>query len=166
MIRQNIIGHGMDVRGNGLGIRKRLSGRGGTLALFDQPASEHGGGIFLQPLIEEFADLLAEIGGVAEAGEFVGLQGVVRGGEKKFPGSLGVKLGHRSLPKGEVWRYRSDNNARVIEKASGFGITGLWKVVEKKEEGMGACSGCAGDYEDPDRSAWEEEVEEAGEVEE
>ena len=27
-----------------------------------------------------------------------------------------------------------------------------------------ACSGCAGDYEDPDRSAWEEEEEEDGAV--
>jgi len=31
----------------------------------------------------------------------------------------------------------------------------LWKTVENAENGWKACSGCAGDYEDPDRSAWE-----------
>lgn len=161
MVRQNIIGHDATGRGSLLGIPSRVSGEGGAFTVFDQPASEHGGRVLLEPLIEEIADLLAQIGGVAEAGEFVGLKGAARSGEKEFPGSLGVKLGHRSLPEGEVWKYREDNNAGVIEKASAFRITGLWKVVEKKEQGIGVCSGCAGDYEDPDRSAWEadEEVE-------
>ncbi len=36
----------------------------------------------------------------------------------------------------------------------------LWKIVENEERPQGACSGCAGDYEDPDRSVWEEEFEE------
>jgi hypothetical protein len=43
----------------------------------------------------------------------------------------------------------------------------LWKSVEIEENVVVACSGCAGDYEDPDRTAWEgefeeEEAEEAG----
>jgi len=33
--------------------------------------------------------------------------------------------------------------------------------VEKEEGFLEACSGCAGDYEDPDRTAWEELEEEA-----
>jgi hypothetical protein len=36
----------------------------------------------------------------------------------------------------------------------------LWKNVESEEKFARACSGCAGDYEDPDRSAWEEDFEE------
>jgi hypothetical protein len=39
-------------------------------------------------------------------------------------------------------------------------VTGLWKNVENEEIFARACSGCAGDYEDPDRSAWEEDFEE------
>jgi len=35
----------------------------------------------------------------------------------------------------------------------------LWKNVESEEKSVRACSGCAGDYEDPDRSAWEEDFE-------
>jgi hypothetical protein len=41
--------------------------KNGAFALFHEPAREHGGSVFLQPLIEEGADLLAEIGGVAKA---------------------------------------------------------------------------------------------------
>ena len=40
------------------------------------------------------------------------------------------------------------------------GVSGLWKFVEKEEKPQRVCSGCAGDYEDPDRSAWEEDFEE------
>jgi len=32
--------------------------------------------------------------------------------------------------------------------------------VQSEEISARACSGCAGDYEDPDRSAWEEDFEE------
>jgi hypothetical protein len=39
-------------------------------------------------------------------------------------------------------------------------VTGLWISVDAVEKPMRACSGCAGDYEDPDRAAWEEETEE------
>lgn len=38
--------------------------------------------------------------------------------------------------------------------------------MEKVEIPVGACSACAGDYEDPDRTAWEpEEHEEEGDTE-
>jgi hypothetical protein len=36
--------------------------------------------------------------------------------------------------------------------------------VEKREAGTAMCSACAGDYEDPDRTAWEEDPEEIEEV--
>jgi hypothetical protein len=37
--------------------------------------------------------------------------------------------------------------------------------VDAVEKPVRACSGCAGDYEDPDRMAWEEETEEEEEEE-
>jgi hypothetical protein len=40
----------------------------------------------------------------------------------------------------------------------------LWKSVEIEGSAVGACSGCAGDYEDPDRTAWEDEEEEGEEA--
>jgi hypothetical protein len=42
---------------------------------------------------------------------------------------------------------------------SKYQVTGLWKSVQSEEKFARACSGCAGDYEDPDRSAWEEDFE-------
>lgn len=35
--------------------------------------------------------------------------------------------------------------------------------MESEEKPSRACSGCAGDYEDPDRSVWEEDFDEEGE---
>ncbi len=35
----------------------------------------------------------------------------------------------------------------------------LWKSVENSGAALEACSGCAGDYEDPDRTCWEEDEE-------
>lgn len=66
----------------------RLGG-GGTLALFHQPASEHGGGVFFQPGIQQLSDLLAEIGCVAEPGKLVALQGIAGRREQKLPRWLG-----------------------------------------------------------------------------
>jgi len=169
-IRQNIIGHRMAVGGAGIRIGRIFRGGGGTAALLDQPAREHGGSVLLEPLVEEFANFLAEIGGVAQARKFVGLQGIARSREKKFPGSLGAELGHRVLPTDSETKYRENNNSKVTKEASSFPVTNLWKGVEKKENPLEMCSGCAGDYEDPDRSAWEEddkeEVEEIKEIEE
>ena len=36
--------------------------------------------------------------------------------------------------------------------------------MEKRKAGLAMCSACAGDYEDPDRTAWEEDPEEIEEV--
>jgi hypothetical protein len=41
---------------------------------------------------------------------------------------------------------------------------GLWKSVENMENAVKACSGCAGDYENPDWSAWESDPGEDEEV--
>lgn len=165
-IHQNIIGRRLAVARSGLRAGLEFRGQDRAFALFHEPASEHGRGVFLEPLIEEFANLLAEIGGVTETREFIGLQGSARSGEKEFPGSLGTKLRHGALPKERIGKYHRHINTRVIVEASTFRITGLWKSVEKKEGGLRLCSGCAGDYEDPDRSAWEGEKEEVEEMDE
>ena len=41
----------------------------------------------------------------------------------------------------------------------------LWTIVENAEKSLNACSGCAGDYEDPDRTAWQSVDEESEEAE-
>ena len=112
-IRKNIIGHrmrdgawngtargivrGMAVRGKQFLARGVFGGAGRPLALLDQPAREQGAGILFHPLIKQSANLLAEIGGVGKAREFVALERVARGREKKLPRRLGWGTGHVSL---------------------------------------------------------------------
>lgn len=92
-IRQKIMGRSMAVAWScgrsGDGLRVGLRGADAALALLDEPAGDHGVGVLVEPLIEEGRDLLAEIGGVAKAREFVRLQGVAGSGEKELPGRLG-----------------------------------------------------------------------------
>ena len=84
-IRKKIIGHGM------FASRERFS-RGNVLLpvlrafpLLHQPAGQHGCGILLHPKVEKRANLLAEIGSMAETREFIALQRISRSREKKFP---------------------------------------------------------------------------------
>jgi len=98
---------------------------------------------------------------VTEAGEFVALQSVAGSGEKELPGWLGAIGVHGALRLKWVTysgRYRNSRHSMIT---SNRGVTRLWKNVESEEISARACSGCAGDYEDPDRSAWEEDFEEA-----
>jgi len=93
-IRKKIIGHGMSIfreRFSSESIFRRLLR---TLPLFHQPARQHGGGVFLHPKVEKRADLLAEIGGMAETREFKTLQRVARSGEKELPRGLGLVVVH------------------------------------------------------------------------
>jgi hypothetical protein len=99
-IRKKIIGHGMSAS------RERFS-RGNVLLpllrafpLLHQPAGQHGCGILLHPKIEKRANLLAEIGGMAETREFIALQRISRSGEEKFPRWLGLVVVQRGLPRG------------------------------------------------------------------
>lgn len=165
-LRQKVIGHRMAVarrrRGNGLGLRRSF-GTGGADAAFpllDQPAGNHGVGVLVEPLIEERRDLLAEIGSVGEAGEFVRLQGVAGSSEEELPGRLGALVDHVHLQyvNGNVRRGYSSTKHSMI--TSNCEVYSLWKAVEIEEKVLEACSGCAGDYEDPDRTAWEGESEE------
>ena len=165
MIRQKIIGHRMAVCGRRFGgglVRSGLGFRGENraLALLDQPARDHGIGVFIEPLVEQGRDLLAEIGRVAEAGEFVALQRVAGSGEKELPGRLGAIGVHGALRWNWItYNLLYRNNSQLLI-TSNRRVTELWKNVESEEKSARACSGCAGDYEDPDRSAWEEDFEE------
>ena len=108
-IRKNIIGHGMrpgtwHAAGRGMAAcREQISARGvlgsavRTFALLDEPAGEHGGSVFLHPLIEQSANLLVEIGGVGKTGKFVALERIARRREKELPRRLGSWTGHDSL---------------------------------------------------------------------
>ena len=146
-------------------LRRRpgLGGADRALALFNEPAGDHGVGVFIEPLIEEGSDFLAEIGGVAKAGEFVGSEGVAGSGEKELPRRLGAMVGHCGLQydsSNVLSTYSTPRNPIVTSNSR---VYGMWKSVENAENPenpMGACSGCAGDYEDPDRSAWRGEFEE------
>lgn len=161
-IRQKIIGHRMAVcrRGFGAGLVRRglgFRGKNGALALLDQPAGDHGVGVFVEPLVEKGRDLFAEIGRVAKPREFVALEGVAGSGEKELPGRLGAVRGHGILRGREVLSNLLNSTATIPTINSTVVVLPLWKAVEKSAR---ACSGCAGDYEDPDRSAWEEDFEE------
>jgi hypothetical protein len=123
-------------------------------------ASDHGVGILVDPLIEERIDFLAEIGGVSEARKLVTVQSVAGSGEEKFPRWLGAARGHGALRWNWITRNVRDRITEYIILTSKYQVMGLWKTVESEEKSVRACSGCAGDYEDPDRSAWEEDFEE------
>jgi hypothetical protein len=173
-IRQEIIGHRLrgDLRGHGgwnaagsrLSGRRFVGGHHGALALFDKPASKHGGGILFNPGVDEGSDLLAEIGGVTEAREFVALQGVAGSGQKKFPGRLSAIGGHRILRREGLWKNCGDRSTNGIVITSNNPVIPLWKFVQEEEKSQKACSGCAGDYEDPERTAWESDPEEEEET--
>ena len=163
-IRQKIIGHKMAVgwrRTGGGFIRRSLDVGGAHIAFakLEEHTSDHRVGIFVEQLIEERIDFLAQIGGVTKARKFVAMQGIAGSGQKEFPRRLGAAGGHRALR----WS-RIEYNARyritaTIILTSNSRVLSLWKNVESEKKSARACSGCAGDYEDPDRSAWEEDFE-------
>ena len=96
-IRKKIIGHGMSVFRSRFHAGNVLLHRLGAFPLLHQPARQHGRGILLHPQVEKSANLLAEIGGVAEPRQFVALQGVSRSGKKKLPRWLSFAVVHKGL---------------------------------------------------------------------
>jgi len=166
-IRQKIIGHrmavGRDRFGSGL-LRRDLDIGGPHIASaqLEEYASNHGIGIFVEQLVDKGVDFLAEIRGVAEAREFVTLQGVAGGGKEEFPRRLSAANVHGALQRKRLARDSEDRITTNIILTSKYQVTRLWKSVQSEEKSARACSGCAGDYEDPDRSAWEGDFEEEG----
>jgi hypothetical protein len=116
-IRKNIIGHrmrhrtchrtchgtwhgggrGMAVRGKQTFARGEFRRAGRPFPLLDQPAREHGAGVLFHPLIQQGANLLPEIGGMAKTREFITLERIPRRREKKLPRGLRWGTGHVGL---------------------------------------------------------------------
>jgi len=132
----------------------------GAFALIHQPARQHGRCIFLEVLIQERSQFLAQIRRMSEAGKFVALQGIAGSSEKEFPGRLGVVGVHENLPDQVLWKRWENSTIRTYIVTSNPKVTRLWKSVQTVKNVLRACSGCAGDYEDPDRTAWEPDPEE------
>jgi hypothetical protein len=155
-IGQKIIGRRVAV-GSALFVR---SGVGGELALVNEPTSDIGSAGLFGPLIQKNSDFFAQIRGVREAREFVRLQSIARGGEKELPGPRGAGLRHGNLRGRLLPKCDKDITSTVIHNESDIFWVCLWKSVENQENAVSCCSGCAGDYEDPDWTAWELDVEE------
>ena len=85
-------------RGTAIAICRDGAGRlawlegGGAFALLHQPTSQHGRGVLFEPGIEQLGDLLAEIGSMAQARQFVTLQGITGRRQKELPGRLGFVI--------------------------------------------------------------------------
>lgn len=69
---------------------------------------------------------------------------------------MGTVLGHGALLANLLNEKRSQPSTRKARVDSDAFKAKLWKCVENAEARLSLCSGCAGDYEDPERSAWEE----------
>jgi len=108
-IRQNIIGRATPMLRQRVAGLRRLKGVRRPLALLDQPAGEHGCRVFLHPLIQKRANLLAEIGGMTKPREFVALQRIARSREQELPRGLGSGTDHVGL-------LRNDNIRTVTEQ--------------------------------------------------
>src|SRR5260370_6406387 len=139
-------------------LRRGLDVGGAHIAFaqLEEHTSDHGVGIFVEQLVDTRIDFLAEIGGVAEARELVTVQGVAGSGKEEFPRRLIAANVHGALRRKRLARDARDRITPFIILTSKYQVTGLWKSVESEEKSARACSGCAGDYEDPDRGAWEE----------
>ena len=74
-LRKKIIGHAMRMLGERSSDRNGVRCGSGALALLHQPAGKHRASVFLEPLIQQRPNFLAQIGSVAQSGEFIALKG-------------------------------------------------------------------------------------------
>src|SRR5579859_579732 len=98
-IHKKVIGHGMRSIAARWDARKHVRGARGAFPLLEKPAGQHGGGVFLHPLIDQRGNFLAEIGGVRQTRQFKALQGVARSREKELPRRLSRADRHRTSVK-------------------------------------------------------------------
>jgi len=131
--REKIIRRTCDAGAAVIAVVQWVAGVGGVFALSDKPARNGCRGVFFQPLIHQRADLLAEIGGMTQAGQFIALQAVARSGKQKLPRGLGAVASHLSSPGGTGGTGWQDN--RVVHQVKYYcevlSGEGLWKTVEK-----------------------------------
>ena len=92
--------------------RSRVGHSWGTLPLLHEPSREHRDGVLLDPLVEKRSNLLAEIGSVAEPGEFEVLERSARRRKQELPRRLSLLSGGQGEPP-EQERYVSTELARV-----------------------------------------------------
>jgi len=98
-VRKKIIGHRMRPIAPRWGARKHVRCPCGAFPLLEKPAGKHSGGIFLQPLVDQRGNFLAEIRGVSQSRKFKTLEGVARSREKELPRRLSRAAGHRASVK-------------------------------------------------------------------
>ena len=160
LFRQKIIGPALRLTRPEVAVCRFLSQRHRTLPLLDQPPRQIRRRGLLQPLVEQFCNLLLQIGGVGQSREFVRLKGVARRREKKLPRRLGAALGHKSLRNRLRDRCVPNIYHNVIHRDIHNGRDSLWMSVEIAAAPARCCSNCPGDYEDPDRTTWDDDDEE------
>jgi hypothetical protein len=106
-IRENIIGHRMRAASRIAGLcfacLRHVLNPQRAFALLHQPSREHGGGVFVQPGIEQLANLLAEIRSVTQPRQFVALERIFRSRQKKLPWRLRFLAGHRCPLRGSYF---------------------------------------------------------------
>jgi hypothetical protein len=174
-IRKNIIGHGMSIGRKQFVTRSRFRCPGKPLRLIHQQPREHSAGVFFDPLVQQRANFLAEIGGVTETREFITLQRIARSREEELPRRLRWGTGHVSLLGDQcrktnrvIINVYSTQSALSVENCAKLFCTDLLPLDCQRthNEPAGAtvlnpslpvtraCSACAGNYEDPDRTAW------------
>ncbi len=175
LVRENIIGRSVraidsatPVIASGCVHGQRGCGRfRSAFALLDEQTRKRCHSALLQPLIENRRHLLAKIGGERQPRKLVTLQRSLGSSEQKLPRWLGLETG-QGEPPGEHKDVNSNHNVIPVKNYSSFiEQYPLWKGVEKLRHAgnlarglIRACSACAGDYEDPERTAETTEPEE------
>jgi hypothetical protein len=96
-VRKDVIGHAVPIPGQQIRKRRGFVCLESAFALIHQQTRKHGFGVLLDPLFEECRNFLAEIGGMAKAGEFKALERGARSGKQKLPRKLGRRNGHGDL---------------------------------------------------------------------
>jgi hypothetical protein len=104
-----------------------------ALLLFEQAARDARRCALLHELVEDLHQLLSEIGGVSQPGQFVRLQGWPGCGAKKLPRGLGAKPRHGTSE--TTRRGRGYTNHVLTYQYITIHVTSLWKSVDNFREG-------------------------------
>jgi hypothetical protein len=147
------------------------------IAVLHQPSCQQSRRSFLEPDIEQFNDLFADVCGMAQARQFVALQRRAGSRKQEIPRRLGFGLTvhgtlhgksdvtslltiSNSIEKAPVWK--TVENLRALFRGAGArerspgAQTACLQDAERRVR-LSACSGCSGDYEDPDATSWTED---------